>query len=1676
MKHTLNKILAILLTLIMILNFAPFAAYAEEKDNPPDSGSYPEKILLRDAKSVNSVILQLTGENSLVAYKGQYNYYLLLLDNSNNIYAYGQLTKSQEIELTKIYEFAGNPLIWIVRMNKDWQATINNYDALTHQGVDDTIETSGTVKDGLVFSWSANSGTDITISVTKAYPSVSYYDVNDNPVSISDGYNYYFVGDKDSILVWYAPIVFAGNKGTISSYLDFDNDSQLTNDPTYNQVTIVRTQSTETNIGALFKNNWYNPQNNFEKITNGILGDYRYSAVADGYYEYEAKEIPAYAIDVIKNDAAAVSGNYYLYVTYTDSDNKDYYAVVQVDLNNREISITKKITEFKHNDSDKHSFENGDASSITIQFVKAENEYFVNTNGEQPTINTEANGLEILTVGKYIGLFKLDSIESQNATTKRGRVSLTKTTPYTATLSVYKKNETSIIVDESVNTIDNDDNYWYLLAELTKKGDSNKHYTAKKVVVSQGSGDFTFDEPFDNQYYYTPEDTIKLTLEMTHNANPDLNTLIWNSQTYEDGSAIQIESSPVNGKIIGINSSDGIITIGPPTVAKITIQYIDETSINNLGTLLTRNDGKYFLVAEMATGVQGDETAYYVAEITKEQNQVCNITVFSSKNADHYLTGTKKYSSHVIFVPTSVSANPSADEVRNALLSNDNTTRNKYISYMDGDAVEAARLSTGIGSVMSPETSVVFSRINPIQVKASIDDNTYLFSDNHYYILAEMIDQDENKKTVSYYKLINIDAIKDGNQTAPVSIEYFEDKAGSGRHFYTEEQTVNLYLVRSTDSVLTIQKAVDSDDALLFEKSQISEDYTISVSEANNVKVLNLNYSEPATSGSEHKVTVHFYAKDYLLENYVSKFTPADSETYYIVSSLADLSNEDVRIAYSVTPITIAAENEGILSVTIPAEYKTFDSNGNDAGGTVYYDPSVHKLTTRLYHKSETVTTDTDYNSAVNGSDSIDGFDFMDNVMSEDGLSSNIYLHEAYNKAYSINIRINPSNETITFDDNTWLFVRLNHKSSDTHECFITRINAKTPVNGEYIFPIANTDWRTTNYEEIKDNNVVVGYNFTGNETTEIYVVKKTDQKPSYDDVTKKQNCTRYEENTLYDAFVISYEAERKTVEKEDGGNYTATMIDYVDFTKVNASQDYDFMSILDGGVYYGITAHFFNQQGHIQSNFAANTYYGGNIVEPDLAGNGGMIVAASAIPLADNYVIEIGGSHVEGSQTLVYLGNEGTRETLIRNVAQRDWVHLIQDTPDNLSNSIVEPIIQHGDRISEELLQHNPTFTVTDRYIDTLGFDENATIYIDADDIANWIAKEDDGLYITKHPNQTIIFNFDSTTNVTLGQYHVRYSTSDNYIESHSPTGKGTVNEFMDDLAKHIVFNLASIKHATVETTIGIILAPRDDSEVVIKGTSAGWIISDGEVRNEGAEWHSVYSDLPSVEDTNLSIVKTVDGITPTTNQKFTFTLYYLDQNGTWQQIGDSINNINSSVAFNKINISDKTEGKDNGWIVYRIHEEPSVATGTEGTYVNDTRDVYAFVKFIKFTTSVKTIQVALTPIYFMTAGTNEPGEYFAPTGDHAFNKSANTLTEAFNNATSDDAGSIKIKLVAKAIFVNNQKKDGLNIHKTVIGAGDEDDVFTFKVDLWDIAGLETGTKTVTYVLTKPARREKQI
>ena len=66
--------------------------------------------------------------------------------------------------------------------------------------------------------------------------------------------------------------------------------------------------------------------------------------------------------------------------------------------------------------------------------------------------------------------------------------------------------------------------------------------------------------------------------------------------------------------------------------------------------------------------------------------------------------------------------------------------------------------------------------------------------------------------------------------------------------------------------------------------------------------------------------------------------------------------------------------------------------------------------------------------------------------------------------------------------------------------------------------------------------------------------------------------------------------------------------------------------------------------------------------------------------------------------------------------------------------------------------------------------------------------------------------------------------------------------------------------------------------------GTSSGWIVVNS-LTNNGGEWHCVYGELPKPENVekpaqeSFSVSKTVDGSTPTVDQKFVFRL---------EQIGD--------------------------------------------------------------------------------------------------------------------------------------------------------------------------------------------
>lgn len=662
---------------------------------------------------------------------------------------------------------------------------------------------------------------------------------------------------------------------------------------------------------------------------------------------------------------------------------------------------------------------------------------------------------------------------------------------------------------------------------------------------------------------------------------------------------------------------------------------------------------------------------------------------------------------------------------------------------------------------------------------------------------------------------------------------------------------------------------------------------------------------------------------------------------------------------------------------------------------------------------------------------------------------------------YRVVLQFNTKSPEINDEDNLYLVIKVENHSSGT--LYYVKQITVTEGNSELI--IDTGDGKGNWYKDSDRNNSIEAPSITGNENFSIHIYNSKDQNPSSAQIIQAdQNSFRsLNEGDYFKANTISFNKDR---EVKTENSYT-TVSDYVLFNNINVSNDWNYLSILGNGVNYGITADHYTQKGHIQSNFAVNhyTWDGEKQIEPDLAGNGAVLVAADYDLITKDgkpYAIEIGGSHVPNTETVIYLGKYGSNDprtgerSLVYNVNGRDWVHVYPTDPEDLRSGIVEPIIQHGDAVSSELLKHSVTFSPASNKIDLLDFPEDATIYLDGDQLEKWLSKsQDDGFYITKHKNQMIVFNFDTLKDVTLGQYHVRYAKDEDdkytvgkdWFNTYSPTGRGHEdNIFVDELAQHIVYNLSSANKISIKQAVGIILAPNEDSEISIDATSAGWIISDGHVQNEGHEWHSVYSKMPDSTTINLTAYKTVDNKIPTAVQKFNFELEQF-KDKKWVKISDPIENDNGSIVFNGIPFN-----PDGRWNLYRI-TETAIAASTSGSYLIDTNNIYAVVEceIIGDPSAAQPVIIAKAPAYFKED--DEGGTLFFD--EEYWNKDAGSLIEALNGSAGTG---IRLSPKPKPAFENltTTNNGTVKVTKTFSGIPSSDEIpQNFKIIAsWPIEG----------------------
>ncbi len=603
---------------------------------------------------------------------------------------------------------------------------------------------------------------------------------------------------------------------------------------------------------------------------------------------------------------------------------------------------------------------------------------------------------------------------------------------------------------------------------------------------------------------------------------------------------------------------------------------------------------------------------------------------------------------------------------------------------------------------------------------------------------------------------------------------------------------------------------------------------------------------------------------------------------------------------YYVLTMLVGSEEQGALGWGL----KEFDPKNNSKSKITFgkfhnfsndeeyvsYDPSAgHSIITRILRSSVELKTLDDY---IENGDKIDanvpGFKFS---KTDDDRHYNVKLVRSI-VDYTVDITCDDDIE-LPADNYYYLLVKVEHANTG-----YTYYLEKIDISGEksHVFNIQSAEsasWKDGN------GNLLESERYNGTEKgIEIMLLAAGGEI----NLNSAAECANSGRSVLYDGdfingYKISYGEQTKT-EVEDtknGKKVKVNMIaDHIVLEKVDTTDDYNFKSILGDGLYVGLTADRFQQNNHAQTNFAVNYYQPDGNIDQDLSGDfGGHIYISNFVNFNNKTVVDsdtkyytkedaskyhkkeegadplatvnIGDSHLEKGTVLHVDSTDRLREK-----SGRDFVAFVIEEPSAMTNNTIEPIINHMDDVSEKLLAHKANIEVFDEsssgfiIIDARNYDDDATVYVDGDDLAKKLGNVIDGEKIKFRikPGQTVVVNFKNTTDkLTVGEFDAEiYDSEGNLIQKGDTkpnSAKGAQNEWLDKyITRQIVWNLANVMDLEIKNTAGIFLIPEEDSVTDLTGSSSGWLITDGYIINH-AEWHYLYDGLPT-STTDINITKT--------------------------------------------------------------------------------------------------------------------------------------------------------------------------------------------------------------------------
>lgn len=826
--------------------------------------------------------------------------------------------------------------------------------------------------------------------------------------------------------------------------------------------------------------------------------------------------------------------------------------------------------------------------------------------------------------------------------------------------------------------------------------------------------------------------------------------------------------------------------------------------------------------------------------------------------------------------------------------------------------------------------------------------------------------------------------------------------------------------------------------------------------------------AEAATPVTDYPVTIHFYDTDFVSLKAPTKLPAAASgNTYHVVVTLKNEWGGD--IGWGFTDIDASKDSQTVHVTNfgkIPAD--TTSQTWTEMTAEDW--ASVASASTRLrYGKQILVSageTSVSYAEMKNQADTFDDYKFLGTTSGLTGAIVNIGENDG-STDYNYVIRINFDKATsISEEDELYVLTTVLHHTGGN-----TYYREKLVTNGavkKIEIPVTKGMWVDNN------GNIQANEDYNGSEKgVSVKLVKGDGTEINMNNTLSHTHCYDVENGKDVIGCKVSYEG--LTVSG-------STHYDVINMTKIAPTKDYTFLTVLGDAVNYGVVSDTITQSGHSETNMAVKTYdSNGENLDPDLSGDGNTQVPGTFLIGEITRNLRLGGS--TPATPIVVTGADSISK--IEDESSNVSVKVSMDKDD--INAEIDKMISAMQAVSAEMLTHEATLhpiVGSDGIleIDTTGFADGVTIYIDGDDYLTPISTLDK-VHITKKPEQVIVFNFRNTDTVKLEEIVVNSGSGDANTNTKWGQFGNDQNIKADEIAQHIVWNLASVTTVNMHQAGGMFLVPKETATLNLGGTSCGWAICAGKtVLGKDGEFHFVYRGLKSQATVQLNARKTVNGKSAASDEVFKFgiekynsqikkfeTVMIDDPDNEDVKIPYILKNDSGSITFP---VTEMAEGQN----LYRIFEWGK-DDSTTGLYNYDTNSFYAVFNVTKNTSGGSTIYLPGAVSYYsaessivnLSNGTIT-GAAIAKTSV-VFKNTTNSSFTLTKNVTGDPhLTSMSFKVVLHGVQSDNTTPltgsytvDGIDGKSTITFTGGDSEAFYIKEDASVyVAGLPVGT-TIT-------------